>query len=117
MCTVYVSSASSVSSFWLELRIVGIQLISVVVLVSLGSSARVSLLMALELFVVGVALVGMVVQVRLGSSASVLSTTRHAVQYVWEHTVTYCRLACNLEHQSCNMVTPSNPAGFTAAII
>jgi len=34
-----------------------------VVQVSLGSSARVSLLMALVLFVVGVALVGMVVQV------------------------------------------------------
>jgi len=63
MCTVCVSSASSVASFWLVLWIVGIQLISVVVQVSLGSSARVSLLMALVLFVVGVTLVGMVVQV------------------------------------------------------
>jgi len=42
----------------------------VVVKVSLiGSSARVSLLVALVLFMVGVALVGMVVQVILGSSA------------------------------------------------
>ena len=57
-----VSSASSVASFWLVLWIVGIQQISMVVQVSLGSSARVSLLMALVLFVVGVALVGMVVQ-------------------------------------------------------
>ena len=80
--SICVSSASSVASLWLELRIVGIQLISMVVQVSLGSSARVSLLVALVLIVVWVALVGMVVQVSLGSSASVLSTTRHAVQYV-----------------------------------
>ena len=75
----YKSRFSAVLFLWcLVAGVVGVPLVGMIVLISLGSRATVARCVSFIFGMVGVTLVGMVVLVRLVSCATVSTSTRHS---------------------------------------